>query len=267
MIRFSRSTFYYNPVELSAEDKRREIVATKKIQELAAEFPRYGYKRMTQALRREGIVVNHKMVYRIMGQKQLLCKRKRRFVMTTDSNHSYTVYPNLIKQLEVVRINQVWIADITYVGIENDFVYLACILDAYSRRAIGYAISMNIDAQLTLAALKMAVGNRKILPGIIHHSDRGSQYACHEYVDLLKISGFKISMSRTGNPYDNAKMESFIKTVKYEEVYLWGYETIEDVQNRIPYFIEEVYNKKRLHSSIGYVPPNEFEESISGQEF
>jgi transposase InsO family protein len=197
-----------------------------------------------------------------MRGSDLLCQVKRKWVKTTDSNHRFPVFPNLIKGMVISRLNQVWVADITYIRILTGFVYLAVILDAFSRRALGYAISTSIDTALTLKALRMAITNRHPGAGVIHHSDQGVQYASHEYVDELKDRGFEISMSRKGNPYDNAMMESFFKTLKYEEVYLCEYKTLADVENRLPYFIEQVYNLKRLHSALGYRPPNEFEELL-----
>lgn len=170
------------------------------------------------------------------------------------------IYPNLVQNLAVTGPNQVWAADITYIGIQQGFVYLAIILDLFARRAVGNAVSANIDTTLCLEARRMAVAHRNPPKGIIHHSDRGVQYASHDYVEMLLKHGFRISMSQKGNPYDNAKAESFIKTLKTEKVYLWEYRTLTDVQNRLPYFIEEVYNRKRLHSSLGYRPPTEFEK-------
>ncbi len=252
-----RSSFFYMPKtqELSPEDQELE----RRIEEITEEFPKYGYRKVTRQLHDDGISVNHKKVHRIMREKGILVKKRRRFVKTTDSNHPYPVYPNLIKGLMVTAINQVWVADITYIRIATAFVYLAVILDLYSRKAIGYAISRQIDTNLSLAALHMAVTNRNPQPGVIHQSDRGVQYAAHDYIDELRNHGFQISMSRKGNPYDNAFAESFMKTIKTEEVYLWEYQTLEDVLIRIPYFIEDVYNQKRLHASLGYVPPNKFE--------
>jgi transposase InsO family protein len=185
----------------------------------------------------------------------------RTFVHTTDSRHDLPVYPNLIKKRQVTGMNQVWVADITYIRIRSGFVYLAAILDLYSRRIVGWAISKRIDTELCVGALKMALETRSA-NGCIHHSDRGVQYASAKYVDLLRQHGLRISMSAKGNPYDNAFMESFYKTLKYEEVHLGNYETYADVIERVPYFLEEVYNRKRLHSSIGYVPPSEFEAAI-----
>ena len=189
----------------------------------------------------------------------------RTFVRTTDSRHALPVYPNLIKNRQVHAINEVWVADITYIRIRSSFVYLAAILDLYSRRIVGWAISKRIDTELCLGALRMALETRQA-DGCIHHSDRGVQYASAAYVALLRQHGLPISMSAKGNPYDNAFMESFYKTLKYEEVHLCDYETYDDVIERLPFFIEEVYNRKRLHSSIGYVPPTEFEDAVSNMK-
>ena len=259
----AKSTFYYKGKTRSPEQLKVETDLRDRIEAICLEFPRYGYRRVTKQLQREGWSVNHKKVLRLMREGDLLCRAKRRWVKTTDSNHHFPVYPNLIKDLVINRLNQVWIADITYIRILTGFVYLAAILDGCSRRVVGYAISTNIDTALTLQALRMAIANRYPGSDIIHHSDQGVQYASHEYVDELKSYGFKISMSRKGNPYDNAVMESFFKTLKYEEVYLCEYKTLADVLNRIPYFIEEVYNLKRLHSALGYCPPNEFEAMLT----
>lgn len=254
-----RSSYYHN----SKDPDANEALAAR-IEEIAAEHEKYGYRRMTAQLHRDGIIVNHKKVSRIMREKGLKAKQTRRYVKTTDSNHSYPIYPNLIKNQPVIAINQVWVADITYIRILTAFVYLAIILDLYSRKAIGYALSRSIDTALSLEALRMAIRNRNPPPGVIHHSDQGVQYAAHDYIDELKTNHFRISMSRKGNPYDNAAAESFMKTLKAEEVYLWEYRTFDDVLKRVPYFIEAVYNQKRLHSSLGYRPPNEFETLLEG---
>ena len=201
-----------------------------------------------------------------MRESDLLCRVKRKRVKTTDSKHRFPRYPNLIKEMVISKLNQVWLSDITYIRIRTGFVYLAAILDAYSRKVIGYAVSSALDTSLTLEALKMAIDRRQPGSGVIHHSDQGVQYASGEYVSELKSQGFKISMARAGNPYENARMESFFKTLKYEEVYLHEYETFEDVVARLPYFIEEVYNRKRLHSAIGYHSPNDFERMLFNQE-
>jgi transposase InsO family protein len=265
-MRLPASSFYYQPKDESVEDKQKQADLIGRIEAICLEFPRYGYRRVTAQLKREHIFVNHKRVLRLMRESDLLCRVKRRWVNTTDSRHGFPRYPNLVRDVGVSSLNQVWLADITYIRIRTGFVYLAGILDACSRRIIGYAISPRLDTSLTLEALRMAIATRHPSPGTIHHTDQGVQYASAEYTEELKAHGFQISMSRRGNPYDNATMESFFKTLKQEEVYLYEYETIDDARARLPYFIEEVYNRKRLHSAIGYVPPSEFEEWVLNQE-
>lgn len=258
-MKMPRSSYYYR-----LKSRKEDCDLQDRLEQLALEFPRYGYRRMTHALRREGWTINTKRVLRVLRESDLLCVMKRKFVVTTDSKHGYPVYPNLIKNLTVVRLDQVWVADITYIRIVLGFVYLAAILDKHSRKVVGYGISEHIDTALALEALTMAIRMRKPQPGIIHHSDQGSQYAADDYVKLLKAHGFFISMSRKGNCYDNAMAESFFKTLKAEEVYLSDYQTFEDVLQRVPYFIEAVYNRKRLHSALGYCPPEEFEAKLAG---
>lgn len=236
------------------------------IQRIALEWPSYGRPRITRELRRRGWVVNAKRVYRLLREDNLLCVRKRRFVVTTNSNHGLHVYPNLARDMVMTGMDQLWRADLTYIRLREEFVFLAVILDAFSRRVIGWALDRTLEDELTLAALRIALRQRSIQPGLVHHSDRGSQYASHDYTDLLKAHGIKISMSRKGNPWDNAACESFIKTLKYEEVLRNEYRDLAEARASIHRFLEKVYNQKRLHSALDYVPPAEFEAQRAAQK-
>jgi putative transposase len=236
------------------------------IQRIAVELPSYGRPRITAELRRRGWTVNPKRVYRILREDNLLCIRKRKFVVTTDSNHGRKVYPNLARTMLLTGVDQLWVADITYIRLREEFVFLAVILDAFSRRVIGWALDRTLEDQLTLAALNMALSRRSVQPGLVHHSDRGSQYASGDYTDLLKQNGIAISMSRKANPWDNAACESFMKTLKYEEVFRSEYRDLQEAHLSIREFLEKIYNQKRLHSALGYVPPIEFEANLAAQQ-
>jgi transposase InsO family protein len=236
------------------------------MQRIALEFPSYGWPRMTEELKRRGWAVNHKRVYRLMRQDNLLCVRRRKFVVTTDSAHALPVYPNLAGAMTLTGLDQLWVADITYIRLRAEFVYLAVILDAFSRRVIGWALDGTLEDTLTLRALRMALEQRRPAPGLVHHSDRGVQYASGDYTDLLRAHGIVISMSRKGNPYDNAKAESFMKTLKYEEVFREDYRDLLEAHAGIGHFLEQVYNQKRLHSALGYRPPAEFEWAVRADQ-
>jgi len=262
----SRSWYYARlgqPETISAED----LALRDAIEEIVLAFPGYGYRRVTHALARDGCGVNHKRVLRIMREESLLCQLKRRFVPTTDSQHGFRRYPNLITDLVIAHLDQVWVADITYIRLPTTFCYLAAILDACSRRCIGWELSRWIDTSLTLAALERALWSRRPEYGLIHHSDQGVQYASGEYVNRLEAAGIAISMASRGNPYENAKAERFFRTLKSEEVYLKEYRTFEEAHANIGGFIDDVYNVKRLHSALGYVPPAEFEAGVARLKF
>ncbi len=232
------------------------------VQRIALEWPCYGRPRITAELRRRGWVVNPKRVYRLMREDNLLCVRKRKFVVTTDSHHSRRVYPNLAGQMVLTGINQLWVADITYIRLESEFVYLAVVIDAFSRRVIGWALDRTLEDELTLSALRMALDLRRPAPGLVHHSDRGSQYASGDYTELLKAHGCQISMSQKSSPWENAACESWMKTLKAEEVYRQEYRDLGEARASIVQFIDDVYNQKRLHSALGYRPPVEFEQRL-----
>jgi transposase InsO family protein len=262
LVGLSRAACYYAPVD-TAQAQKEAATLLERIEAIVLEFAGYGYRRVTAQLHRDGVVVNRKRVLSVMRDESLLCRNRRRWITTTDSEHGLAVYPNLIKGLAVTAINQVFQSDITYVRLPKGFCYLACVLDAHSRRIVGHAMSLDIDARLAVSALRMALADRKPEPEFIHHSDRGVQYACREYVDTLKEAGARISMSAKGKPRDNAKAESFFKTLKAEEVYLQDYQSFTEAKASLEHFIEAVYNQKRLHSSLGYLPPTEIEQLLS----
>jgi transposase InsO family protein len=236
------------------------------IQRIALEWPSYGRPRITAELRHRGWRVNPKRVYRLMREDNLLCVRRRKFVVTTDSNHGRKVYPNLARNMILTATDKLWRADITYIRLRDEFVFLAVILDAYSRRVIGWALDRSLEDELPLAALHMALSRRTVQPGLVHHSDRGSQYASNDYTDLLKAHQIAISMSRKGNPWDNAACESFMKTLKYEEVLRNEYRDLAEARASIRQFLEKIYNQKRLHSALGYLTPAEFERNLHANE-
>ncbi len=263
LARVSRASFYRFNENAAKPDPDMDLRDV--IQRIALEWPNYGRPRITAELRRRGWTVNPKRVYRLLREDNLLCVRKRKFVVTTDSNHGRKVYPNLAAAMALTGVDQLWRADITYIRLREEFVFLAVILDAFSRRVIGWALDRNMEDELTLTALRMALSQRNIQPGLVHHSDRGSQYASNDYTDLLKAHGIDISMSRKGNPWDNAACESFMKTLKYEEVLRNEYRDLAEALASIPEFLEKVYNQKRLHSALGYLPPVEFEAQLKAQ--
>jgi len=240
------------PVEVELRDE---------MQKVAVEWPAYGYRRIAHELQDRGFQVNHKRVLRMMREDNLLCVRRRAFLVTTDSRHNLPVYPNLARGMTLTAINQLWVADITYIRLRMEFVYLAVVLDAFSRRVVGWALGRTLEAELVVAALRMALVERRPPPGLVHHSDRGVQYASQVYTDMLKQHHATISMSRKGNPYDNAACESFMKTLKQEEVYRNEYRDFHEARSRIGEFLERVYNQQRLHSALGYLPPAQFEQN------
>ena len=232
------------------------------IQQIALRWPAYGYRRVHAELRRHGWSVNHKRILRLLRADNLLCLRRRKFILTTDSQHGLPIYPNLVEGMVLTGLDQLWVADITYIRLQVEFVYLAILLDAFSRRCIGWALRRSLEAALVVEALRMSLLRRRPRPGLVHHSDRGAQYAARDYTALLQQHGIRISMSRLATPYDNARAESFIKTLKYEEVYRTEYRDLEQAKTLIGEFLEKVYNQQRLHSALGYRPPLEFERSL-----
>lgn len=257
----SRAGYYRFLLRGEAQEADMDLGSA--IQTIALEWPAYGYRRVHAELRQQGWLVNHKRVLRLMRADNLLCLRRHKFILTTDSNHELPIYSNLAKEMVLTDIDQLWVADITYIRLETEFVYLAVLLDAFSRRCVGWSLQRSLDATLVLEALRMAVKQRRPRPGLVHHSDRGVQYASRDYTQELTRHGMQISMSRRGNVYDNALAEAFIKTLKYEEVYRTEYRNLQEAKTCIQEFLEKVYNEKRLHSALGYLSPRAFEQSLS----
>lgn len=252
-----RANYYRH---LSApEPAPADTALRQQVQQVALDWPSYGYRRVTHELKRQGVQANHKRVLCLMREENLVRRPKKRFVATTNSDHRLPVYPNLAAKMDITAPDQLWVSDLTYIRLGHEFVYLAVVLDACSRRCLGWSLGRRLDAALATTALKMALTQRKPK---VHHSDRGVQYASGEYTNLLKGNGVQISMSRKGNPYDNAKAESFMKTLKCEQVYVSEYDNLADAKAQISHFLEAVYNQKRLHSSLGYLPPAEYESTF-----
>jgi putative transposase len=259
----SRATYYR--CDPDAVPAVKDVELRDAIQRVALKYPAYGRPRITAELKRRGWEANHKRVGRILREDNLLCLRKQKFQTTTDSAHGHRIYKNLIRGVAPSQPNQIWVADITYIRLAEEFVYLAVVLDSYSRLVIGWALERTLEAKLAVDALRMALAKRGAPTGLIHHSDRGVQYACGQYTELLTERGIRISMSRKGNPYDNARAESFMKTLKHEEVHRVEYRDLAEARRGIRHFLERTYNRQRLHSAIGYRPPAEFDK-MAGSE-
>lgn len=265
LLQVSRSEFYRAESLPPANSGEQEARLLEAIEALVLEWPCYGYRRITAQLRRDGWEVNHKRVLRLMQANGWICRQKRRWVRTTQSDHGLRVYPNLLHDRgwrKLTGLDQAWVADLTYIRLPEGFCYLAAILDAYSRRVVGWCLSEQLDASVALNALERALAHRRPDAGWVHHSDQGVQYACRDYVERVHSAGGRISMSATGSPRENAQAESFMRTLKHEEVYLQDYRSYAQAQLSVRPFIDELYNQKRLHSALGYRPPSEFEELI-----
>jgi putative transposase len=258
LARVSRAGYYRHLAQRHPDEEDLEVRSA--IQEIAlSHHRRYGYRRVAVELRRRGFEVNHKRVSRLMREDNLLAIRHRRFVITTDAQHELEVYLNLAKRMQPTAANQLWIADLTYIRLHREFVYLAVILDKWSRRVVGWALDRTLAARLAVTALQNAIAARQPKPGLVHHSDRGIQYASADYVAVLQEHQMTPSMSRPANPYDNATCESFMKTLKQEEIYCREYRDLEDLQTHLEDFLDRYYNQRRLHSALGYRTPEEFE--------
>jgi putative transposase len=253
---------YYRYLQQTAPEQA-DLLLRARLQELAVAHHRLrGYRMLTALLRREGQLVNHKRVLRLMREDNLLSLRRKKYVFTTDSAHTLPIYPNLARHVKLTGLNQLWVADITFIRLRNEFIYLAVVLDAYSRRVIGWDLARTLQAELAVRALEMALSQRSWkAEGLIHHTDRGVQYASTDYTDLLDQNEIQISMSRRGNPYDNERAERFMRTLKEEEVHGANYRDLEDARSRIGEFLDQVYNRQRLHSALRYLTPEEFEQA------
>jgi putative transposase len=257
----SRAGFYRSFQEQQPQQEEMELRST--IQQIFLEHRRrYGYRRVTKVLRQRGLLVNHKRVKRLMKEDNLLAVQPQAFVTTTNSQHELEVSLNLARHLKLTGINQLWVADITYIRLQGEFVFLAVILDAFSRKVVGWELGRSLSTTLTKTALERAIAQRQPVAGLVHHSDRGVQYASQEYIDLLQQHGFISSMSRPANPYDNASCESFIKTLKREEIYAGNYCDLENLRQNLEQFIDRYYNRVRLHSALAYQAPAQFEQSL-----
>ncbi len=263
LVGIKRSWYYAKPQRLAGNDTKLQD----EIEKVVVESEGYGYRRVTHELRRRGYHVNHKRVLRIMREGALLCRLRHRGRRTTDSDHGLPIHPNLLQGRAITGLNEVWVADITYIRLPTEFVFLAVILDAHSRKVVGWELSRSLETEpLTLTALERALASRRVPEGLIHHSDQGVQYAAEAYVSRAQEAGLQLSMGRRGHPRDNARAEAFFRTLKMEQVYLTEYLDFDDAQRQIETFIEDVYNRKRLHSSLGYVPPMEFEEKLQAKQ-
>jgi transposase InsO family protein len=261
----SRAGYYRSLTACEPIEEDLEVRAA--IQEIVlAHRRRYGYRRVAAELRRRGMQINHKRVARLMQEDNLLAIQRRKYVITTDSEHDLEVYMNLGRRMKLTNANQLWIADLTYIRLKHEFVYLAVILDAWSRRVIGWALDRSLASRLAITALEGAIGRRQPPAGVVHHSDQGVQYACHDYVSILKIHKMTPSMSRPANPYDNATCESFMKTLKREEIHCREYRDLEDLDAHLVEFLDGYYNHQRLHSALGYLTPAEFEQQSGNKE-
>lgn len=261
----SRAGYYRSFQEHSPVEE--EMLVRSTIQQIVVEHRRrYGYRRVWKELRDRGMVVNYKRVLRLMREDNLLAVQRKQFVVTTDSNHTLEIAVNLARRMKLTGVNQLWVADITYIQVWSEFVFLAVVLDAFSRKVVGWELSRSLSSGLALRALEKAIAERQPPPGLVHHSDRGSQYACREYVALLEKHQMVASMSRPGNPYDNARCERFMQTLKREEIYASAYRDMEHLRANLEDFIERYYNKKRLHSALGYLSPEKFEAIQTGDQ-